>query len=171
MSEECPLCGDKDLSGMNDTNKDQHLMKSKMQHPYPKIKPSKRKKQSKISFLPAPQAPVASVVEDFVVKTGEVVEVVNEEPVGIEWGENPVSPIPSFDDELQEVGEHSVAPIPPPLVCEDLLELPKFFENFPFQLLPFVPHVVLSGETSDNFCGPARLGLTRRLSISYGIVS
>ena len=26
-------------------------------------------------------------------------------------------------------------------------------------------------ETSDNFCGPARLGLTRRLSISYGIVS
>ena len=86
MSEVCPLCGDKDLSGMNDTNKDQHLMKSKMQHPYPKIKPSKRKKQSKISFLPAPQAPVASVVQDFVVEREEVVEVLDEDPVEIEQG-------------------------------------------------------------------------------------
>ena len=75
-----------------------------MQHLYPKMKPPKPKKQSKISSLPAPQAPVESVVEDFVVETEEVVEVVNEDSIGIEGEENPISPIPSFDNELQEVG-------------------------------------------------------------------
>ena len=51
------------------------------------MKPPKLKKQSKISFLPAPQAPVMSMVEDFVVERDEV-EVMNEDPVAVEEEEN-----------------------------------------------------------------------------------
>ena len=67
MSELCPHCLDKALSGFNDTNKTRHLVKCKKQHPYPKVKP-KARKQTKISFLPAPPAePQAPLVDDFCV--------------------------------------------------------------------------------------------------------
>ena len=125
------------------------------------------------------------MVEDFVVERVEredvvevgredVVEVVNEDPVGIEGEENPVLPIPSFHDELQVVGEHPVVPIPP-LVCEGFAsELPKFFENFPFQLLPSVPHVMLSGETfHHSMCanGNFQLETTAKDGVNEGCSS
>ena len=86
-----------------------------------------------------------SMVEDFVVERDEV-EVMNEDPVAVEEEENTDLLIPSLDEELQEE-EHPVAHIPS-LVCIGFKpELPTFLKNFPFQLLPSVPHVVLSGET------------------------
>ena len=81
MSEICPHCLDKDLSGFNETNKGRHLKKCKTLHPYPKVKP-KPQKQTRISFLPVPVAPTpAPLVDDFVIET-EVVEVdVDEDPL------------------------------------------------------------------------------------------
>ena len=85
------------------------------------------------------------MVEDFVVERDEV-EVKNEGPVAVEEEENTDLLLPSLDEELQEE-EHPAAHIPS-LVYEGFKpELLTFFENFPFQLLPPVPHVVLSGET------------------------
>ena len=86
-----------------------------------------------------------SMVEDFVVERDEV-EVMNEDPVAVEEEENTDLLIPSLDEELQEE-EHPVAHIPSIEYEGFKPELPTFFENFPFQLLPSVPHVVLSGET------------------------
>ena len=72
------------------------------------------------------------------------------------------------------MGEHPVVPIPP-LVCEGFApELPKFFENFPFQLLPSVPHVVLSGETfHHSMCanGNFQLETTAKDGVNEGCSS
>ena len=43
MSDVCPHCGDKDLSGLNETNKERHVTTCRRKHPYPKMKPPKLK--------------------------------------------------------------------------------------------------------------------------------
>ena len=49
---------------------------------------------------------------------------------------------------MEEEGAEEVHRTIPYLLCEGFVpDVPKFFENFPFQLLPIIPHVVLSGES------------------------
>ena len=93
--------------------------------------------------------------------------------VAVEEEENTDLLIPSLDEELQEE-EHPVAHIPS-LVCEGFKpELPTFFENFPFQLLPSLPHVVLSGETFHHcMCadGNFQLDTTAKDGVNEGCSS
>ena len=64
----------------------------------------------------------------------------------IETVDIPDPPDDSINDNESVLAVEEMSSIPS-LVCEGFSpELPKLFESFPFQLLPSIPQVVLSGE-------------------------
>ena len=136
------------------------------------MKPPKPKKQLKLNFMPASPASQAPepeddfVVESFIEDTSTAGPSTSSSATtsstttsltsssstttsatmssdSEEGGE--VEEVMMEEEEAEE--EHHTIPLPC-LMCEGFVpDVPKFFENFAFQLLPTIPHVVLSGES------------------------
>ena len=185
MSDEVTTCNcGKDLSGLNVKNTERHLEACKRKRPF-KTATTVRKKQSKISFAPAPSVVQPVQPEfDFVQErlltpptTATTDTEIEASTLGkdLDFEEDPLSTpttgtldssstssqsiatndeistaISYSDDEsLNENSNDTVLEVnyvPPPVACQGFIpDVPNFHSNFPFQLLPSVPHVTLCG--------------------------
>ena len=171
QAELCPHCKRSDLSGWNATNRERHVTKCKKENPYPRMNPAKHTKQTKINFMPAIPVQTAQPEEDFVIERIvssdiAVTETAAPEAEDTEMEEKTTSPALTTemsepttatstagtshvsadvaDDDLEIIGVDAI----PSLVCDGFVpEIPSFYENFPFQLLPSAPHIVVCGSS------------------------
>ena len=166
----CQYC-EKDLGPLNATNKNRHLEKCKLENP---VSSKKRKKQCTIPFLPK-SVRVESDLSDGDIAAGSTqdtvagnnivdnseVEILETETVQSLDGDIADAVVDDDDnvanngngtvfagesDDVEEVLD-TIQPIASiDARCQGYdLEVERFYENFPFQLLPTLPHIIVCG--------------------------
>ena len=160
----CPNCKE----DFNSTNKDQHLNSCQVKNPLNPLKCSFTQKKKSFSKLPRINE------SDAEISAGNQVETIQPsadgtssqssqsvEPCSTLTGENSqfsdgeisagdlatTDQLPVDGTSSQPVaGDHEPIDLIPSLLCQSYdPNMEKFYENFPFQLLPTIPHIVLCG--------------------------
>ena len=171
LSELCPYCK-KEISHFNSTNKDWHLKSCQVKNPLNPLKCSFTQKKLSFSKLPRINSTLTNK-SDAEISAGNQVETIQPsadgtssqsvEPCSTLTGENSqfsdaeisagdlatTVQLPVDGTSSQPMaGDHEPIDLIPSLLCQSYdPKIEKFYENFPFQLFPTIPHIVLCGSS------------------------